>query len=101
MTTRPTDPRGASRRGSTDAGDLGYTVANGATPARGKRWPTPSDIRGINAAMRQRERTGRCVVCGKPAGDMAGATCKATNCIRCWVLGYEEPFTVTHERMEY
>ena len=32
---RPSDPRGASRRGGTDASDIGYTVANGA-PTRGK-----------------------------------------------------------------
>lgn len=57
---------------------------------RGKRWPAPQTIREINAATRQRERTGLCVVCGKPAGDMAGATCKSPHCIRCWVLGQED-----------
>ena len=35
--TRPADPRGAARRGGTDAADLGYTVANDA-PAKRKRW---------------------------------------------------------------
>jgi hypothetical protein len=85
--TRPTDPRGASRRGSTDASDIGYTAANGATASRGKRWPAPDNIRGINAAIRQRERTGLCVVCGQPAGDIGGATCKEVVCIRAFVMG--------------
>ena len=34
--TRPADPRGASRRGATDAADLGYTVANDAPASRHK-----------------------------------------------------------------
>lgn len=46
--TRPADPRGASRRGATDAADLGYTAANDA-PARRSKWdhrphkPAPVD----------------------------------------------------------
>ena len=100
MTTRPTDPRGNARRGSTDAGDLGYTAANHAAPSRGKRWPAPSDIYAINRYTRQRIATGRCVVCGATT-TTPGVTCKATSCVSCWVLGHDEPFTVTHERMEY
>jgi hypothetical protein len=99
MTTRPTDPRGNARRGSDNA-DLGYGAAIGAAPAEAKRWPAPDTIYKINAFARQRASTGRCVVCGTPT-DTPGVTCKATNCVSCWVLGREEPFTVTHERMEY
>jgi hypothetical protein len=98
--TRPTDPRGANRRGSTDSSDLGYTAANHATPHTGKRWPAPGDIYGISRYMRQRANTGRCVVCGSPT-DAPGLTCKSTNCLSCWILGHEEPFTVAVERMEY
>ena len=59
------------------------------TNAKPKRWPAPGDVRGINAAIRQRERTGRCVVCGQPT-DAPGVTCKATACLSCWVLGHDE-----------
>jgi hypothetical protein len=72
-------------------GDLGYGAANGHTASHGKRWPAPSNIHQINNLIRQRERTGRCVVCGKPAGDMGGATCKSVACIRAFVLGRMEP----------
>lgn len=88
MNSRPTDPRGASRRGGTDAGDLGYTVANGA-PApvkRHTRYSPPQDIHGITKAMQQRAATGLCVVCHQPA-PIPGATCKAPDCVRAWVFG--------------
>jgi hypothetical protein len=88
--TRPTDPRGASRRGGTDAGDIGYTVANGA-PSRphrpqGLRYSPPQDIHGITRAMQQRAATGLCVVCHQPA-PLSGATCKAPDCVRAWIFG--------------
>ena len=101
MSSRPTDPRGASRRGN-DHSDLGYGAANGHTASHGKRWPAPSNIHQINNLIRQRERTGRCVVCGKPAGNMGGATCKSVACIRAFVLGrIGEPFGVVAEEPEY
>lgn len=86
--TRPTDPRGASRRGGTDAGDLGYTAANTA-PTHGKRhtrYSPPQDVQGIAKAMRQRAATGLCVVCHQPA-PTPGATCKMPDCVRAWVFG--------------
>ena len=85
--SRPTDPRGAKRRGGTDSADLGYTAANGAARQHAKRWPAPDSIRQLNNLIRQRERTGLCVVCGQPAGDMGGATCKQKACIAAFVLG--------------
>ena len=101
--TRPTDPRGNARRGASPFGDeTGYDIPNDA-PARivtGKRWPAPQDITGITRYMRQRATTGRCVVCGQPT-DTPGVTCKSTSCLSCWILGHDEPFTVTVERMEY
>jgi hypothetical protein len=85
---RPSDPRGASRRGGTDAGDLGYTVAN-AAPSRPRshlRYSPPQDIHGITRAMRQRAATGLCVVCHQPA-PLLGATCKAPACVQAWIFG--------------
>jgi hypothetical protein len=84
--TRPTDPRGASRRGNDNA-DLGYTAATGAAfPVATIRFTPPQDIHGITRYMRQRAATGLCVVCGQPA-PIAGATCKAPGCVRAWVFG--------------
>jgi hypothetical protein len=83
-----TDPRGASRRGGTDAGDLGYTVASDA-PARPRshlRYAPPQDVQGIAKAMRQRAATGLCVVCHQPA-PLLGATCKAPACVQAWIFG--------------
>ena len=94
------DPRGNARRGASPFGDeTGYDVANDAPAKNTKRWPAPSDIYAINRLVRQRAATGKCVVCGQPADS--GATCKAPNCVRCWVLGKDEPFTTVHEAMEY
>jgi hypothetical protein len=85
-----TDPRGASRRGGTDAGDLGYTAANAAPSrsrhAQGLRYAPPQDVQGIAKAMRQRAATGLCVVCHQPA-PIAGATCKAPDCVQAWIFG--------------
>lgn len=86
MTTRPTDPRGANRRGSDNA-DLGYRVDVPARIVAGKRWATPSDIHGILRYTRQRAATGRCVVCGATT-TTPGVTCKSIMCISCWVLGH-------------
>lgn len=85
--TRPTDPRGAARRGA-DNQDTGYTL-DAPRVVRGKRWPAPADIRGINRYQRQRQTTGCCVVCGKQT-DALGVTCKATACVACWVFGHDE-----------
>jgi hypothetical protein len=86
MTSRPTDPRGAARRGN-DNSDIGYGVANDASrPVAAIRFSPPADIHGITRYMRQRQATGLCVVCGKPA-PMAGATCKSPGCVRAWVFG--------------
>jgi len=86
MSSRPTDRRGASRRGS-DYGDFGYDAANGAAfPAAAVRFTPPADIHGITRYIRQRQATGLCVVCGQPA-PMAGATCKSPGCVRAWVFG--------------
>ena len=90
MTTRPTDDRGATRRGN-DNSDLGYGVASRHTAIHGKRWPAPDNIYKINNLIRQRERTGLCVVCNQPAGDIGGATCKSAACIRAFVMGRMEP----------
>ena len=84
--TRPTDQRGAARRGS-DNGDLGSGAANGASfPVAAIRFSPPADIRGITRCVRQRAATGLCVVCGQPA-PMAGATCKSPGCVQAWVFG--------------
>jgi len=86
MSSRPTDRRGAARRGSDNA-DLGYGAANGASfPVATIRFSPPNDIHGISRYMRQRQATGLCVVCGQPA-PMAGATCKSPGCVRAWVFG--------------
>ena len=90
--TRPPDPRGAERRGSSPFGDAtGYDIPNDAPahPVRGKRWPAPDTIQRINTYARQRAATGRCVVCGQPT-TMPGVTCKSTACLSCWILGHEE-----------
>lgn len=84
--TRPTDTRGADRRGS-DNQDMGYTLDALARTVRGKRWTAPTDIYGIARYTRQRQITGCCVVCGEPT-TMPGVTCKAVDCISCWVLGH-------------
>lgn len=84
--SRQNDLRGAARRGS-DNQDTGYGVAIGATAHRGKRWPAPADIHGITRYMRQRQATGRCVVCNEPT-DTPGVTCKKPACVACWVLGH-------------
>ena len=101
--SRPDDPRKSNRRGN-DHSDIGYGVANGhaATHDHGKRWPAPDNIYKINLLIRQRERTGLCVVCGQPAGDIGGATCKRVACIRAFVFGrMGEPFGIVAEEPEY
>ena len=78
--------RDASRRGN-DNTDIGYGVATGASfPVATIRFTPPNDIYGITRLVRQRAATGLCVVCGQPA-PMAGATCKAPQCVRAWVFG--------------
>ena len=99
MSTRPTDPRGADRRGSDNA-DIGYHLDTPARVVTGRCWPAPDTIQRINAYARQRAATGRCVVCGQPT-DSPGVTRKATACLSCWILGHEEPFTTALERLEY
>lgn len=82
------DPRGASRRGSTDAGDLGYVAANDAAHKhkRSGRYSPPQDVHGITKAAQQRAATGLCVVCHQPA-PTPGATCKMPDCVRAWMFG--------------
>ena len=105
---RRTDPRGASRRGGTDAGDLGYTVANDA-PAKpkrlslGRKAPTLSytGCHLYQAAASPQWFPGTMAVyqrCPRhqPAasldlGEVAG------HCIECDM----EPFTVVVEQPEY
>ena len=86
--TRPTDPRGASRRGSTGFGEnIGLDVDPDASfPVATIRFSPPADIHGITRYMRQREATGLCVVCRQPAIG-GGVTCKQPQCIRAWVFG--------------
>jgi hypothetical protein len=90
--TRPTDPRGASRRKPTAFGEnIGMDVANNAPPrppAQPGAYYPPATIQQINAVMRQVRATGRCAVCGQPKGDDGfGATCKQSACISKWILG--------------
>jgi len=86
MSTRPTDPRGASRRGPTAFGEeTGYDIANDAQP-KPRTFHPPSGIRQINAAIRTAQASGKCAVCGQPVSG-GGATCKQPACISKWVLG--------------
>lgn len=82
MTRRP-DPRRANRRGNDNA-DLGYLAPDGT--AFVVRWPTPRDTAGIVAKVRERERTGACVVC-HTATDAPGVTCKSLRCLKAWLFG--------------
>jgi hypothetical protein len=81
--TRKRDPRGANRRGSDNA-DLGYATPDDAPPVH--RWPTPRDMHGIAKAIRSRNETGRCVVCGEPT-TTPGVTCKSERCLNAWIFG--------------
>ncbi len=105
--TRTADPRGASRRGGTEAGDLGYTVANDApqtTRQMLSRKPRTLPYTGCHlyqAPAAPQWFPGSMAVyqrCPKhrPAasldlGEVPG------NCVECDM----EPFTTANEKMEY
>jgi len=48
------------------------------------RYYPPATIYQINVAVRHRQLTGRCPVCGEPAFG-PGVTCKRLTCISDWV----------------
>lgn len=111
MNSRPTDPRGASRRGGTDAGDIGYTAANDA-PSKPKRklnsvlGRKPAQLPHTGCHLYQAPAApqwfpGSIAVyqrCPKhrPAASLDLGEC-AGHCVECDM----EPFTTANEKMEY
>lgn len=59
------------------------------------RYYPPATIYQINVAVRHRQLTGRCPVCGEPAFG-PGVTCKEPACIRAWV-GIRKRAVIDHE----
>ena len=58
----------------------------------------PDNVQGITLAVRQRNASGLCAVCGQPAIG-AGVTCKEPDCVRAWV-GIRRRAVVNHEENE-
>lgn len=55
----------------------------------------PDTVQGITLAVRQRNASGLCTVCGQPASG-GGVTCKEPACIRAWV-GIRRRPVIDHE----